>query len=187
MHIPSTLSLPIRLALAAVAVGLAGIGWAHEDDEQNAGQAVTLSIAEQAVADRLAAYAEAFVSGDLQRIEGFFLADERLSSFEGSYADWGWASYRKHLAEELPLFSETRYRVTDVRPQVDGELAFATFAWSLDVTVVSDQFEGGKHPVSMNGIATVVLVRDGKQWKIRHIHTARAQASQGSSTHSDSS
>lgn len=130
---------------------------------------------QQSVVATLTSYAEAFASADLARIETFFLRNEDFSHFEGSYPDWGWASYREHLAAELPSFSETRYMMTDIRPEVAGHLAFATFAWEMDVTVVSDQFEGGKHPVSMRGLGTAILVQQDGSWKIRHLHTAREQ------------
>lgn len=152
------------------------MAWGHEGEEQNNKQIAPLSAAEQEIADFLTTYAEAFASGDLQRIETFFVTDERLSYFEGAFVNRGWASYSKHLAEELPVFSETQYTITDVRPQVDDNMAVATYSWGLDVTVVSDQFEGGKHPVSMRGVATAVLVRDEGRWRFRHVHTAREEA-----------
>lgn len=163
---------------------LAGLAWAHDGDVQNISEMATLTAAEQEVADFLAAYAEAFASGDMQRIETFFLANERLSYFEGSFTDWGWASYKEHLGAELPLFSETRYSFDNIRPQVADDLAFATFAWNLDVTVTSDQFPGGKHPVNMRGVGTVVLVRDADRWRIRHMHTSR-EAAAAPETHGD--
>lgn len=161
---------------ATAALISATITWGHEGEEQGKEQLAPLSAAEQEIADFLAAYAKAFASGDLQRIETFFIADERLSYFEGTFVDRGWASYRKHLAEELPVFSDTSYTISDIRPQVDGNMAFATYSWGLDTIVISDQFEGGKHPVNMRGIATAILVRDSDQWRFRHVHTAREAA-----------
>lgn len=165
----SLFSIVLSLSLAF----LASLTWAHDGDARTSGETAVLTAEEQEIADVLAAYAEAFASGDMQRIESFFLADERLSYFEGSFVDWGWASYRNHLAEEFPLFSETRYTIKDIRPQLDNNLAFATFSWNLDVTVMSDQFPGGRHPVSSRGVGTVVLNRDDDRWRIRHMHTAR--------------
>ena len=43
------------------------------------------------------------------------------------------------------------------------------------MTVLSDEFEGGKHPVSMRGLGTAILVQHDGGWKIRHLHTAREQ------------
>ncbi len=147
----------------------------HEDEADAPSADAEFEPQQQSVVATLTSYAEAFASADLARIETFFLRNEDFSHFEGSYPDWGWASYREHLAAELPSFSETRYRMTNVRPEVEGDLAFATFAWEMDVTVVSDQFEGGKHPVSMRGLGTAILVQHDGAWKIRHLHTAREQ------------
>jgi len=166
----------LKLLLVSVCASLVNITWGHEGEEKTSEDAISLSADEQKIADFLSDYAQAFASGDIQRIETFFLSDERLSYFEGTFVDRGWASYKKHLADELPVFSETRYAITDIRPGVESDLAFATFSWALDVMVVSDQFEGGKHPVSMRGVGTVVLVRDNDRWQIRHMHTAREQA-----------
>jgi ketosteroid isomerase-like protein len=168
--------IPAIVFLATVCLAPVGSAFAHDGDPEKKQETMTLSEAERGVVDFLSAYAEAFASADMRRIEPFFLADERLSYFEGSNVDWGWEGYRKHLAAELPAFSQTSYRITDVRPQVASDLAFATFSWGLDTTVISDQFEGGKHPVNMRGIGTVVLVPDGDRWQIRHMHTAREKA-----------
>ena len=147
----------------------------HEGENDARAADAALDPDQQSVVTTLSDYAEAVASADLARIETFFLRNEDFSHFEGSYPDWGWTSYREHLAAELPSFSETRYSLTDIRPQVEGDLAFATFAWEMDVTVVSDQFEGGKHPVSMRGLGTAVLMQQEGSWKIRHLHTARDQ------------
>jgi ketosteroid isomerase-like protein len=64
-------------------------------------------------------------------------------------------------------------------------MAYASFDYAMDVTVISEQFEGGAHPVSMRGKATVILVRDGADWKIRHLHTVtkREQKPDATSEH----
>ncbi|RMF97916.1 MAG: hypothetical protein D6727_04725, partial [Gammaproteobacteria bacterium] len=57
----------------------------------------------------------------------------------------------------------------------DGQLGFATFDWRMAVTVLSERFEGGRHPVSMHGLGTAVLSRGPDGWRIRHLATARAR------------
>ena len=64
-------------------------------------------------------------------------------------------------------------------------MAFATFDWSLDVVVLSDQFEGGRHPVSMQGIGTAIFIKDEGEWKLRHLHTVRAEATDPQSSSAD--
>ena len=82
----------------------------------------------------------------------------------------------------LPVLG--RRRLTDIEPFVSGNLAYATFEWAMDVTVVSDKFEGGRHPVSMSGRGTAVLIRQAGAWKLRHLHTAQAPAKRaGASGH----
>ena len=159
--------------VSVICVIVLNVANAHENEGNEGEQAIDLSAEEQQVVDTLNAYAKTFAGGDIAQIEHYFFTDEQFSSFEGTSADWGWESYRGHLAAELPSMSGTQYRFDAIRPHVVGDLAYATLDYAMDVTVLSDQFEGGKHPVSMRGVATVVLARDGDVWKIRHLHTAR--------------
>lgn len=165
----------LKILLAAACVSIVQSVSGHEGEEKTIDNNISLSAGEQEIADFLSAYAQAFASGDIERIETFYLNDERMSYFEGAFVDRGWESYKKHLAEELPVFSDTQYSITEIRPQVESTLAFATFSWALDVVVISDQFEGGKHPVSMRGVATAGLIRENNRWVIQHMHTAREQ------------
>jgi ketosteroid isomerase-like protein len=156
-------------------------GGADEDASANP----QLSTEAQQVVDTLHAYAAAVQSTDLEKIAGFMVTDAGFSSIEGTFTDIGWESYRDHLAPELAMFEDTQYTLSDIRPYVSGEMAYASFDYAMDVTVISEQFEGGKHPVSMRGKATVILVRDGEDWKIRHLHTVtkREQEPDATSEH----
>jgi hypothetical protein len=158
---------------ASLLVGGAG---AHTDDADDTGAVMELSAEQQAVVATLEAYALAYAAADLEAIRRLTASDGRFSYFEGASADRSWDDYAHHASMEMPSFSEARYVVSDVRPEVAGDLAFATFAWAMDVVVLSEQFEGGRHPVSMHGIGTAVLVLDGGDWKLRHMQTAQAKA-----------
>jgi ketosteroid isomerase-like protein len=149
---------------------------AHQGEDGSSRVANALGPDAQAVVDTLNRFATAFQSADIEVIHSLISGDGVFSHFEGAFADWSWDSYAGHLAEEMPLFSETQYKITNVHPETEGGMAFATYDWSMDVIVISEQFEGGRHPISMNGIATAVLVKSGDDWKIRHMHTARAKA-----------
>jgi ketosteroid isomerase-like protein len=149
---------------------------AHQGDDDEAQSSAALDTEQQAVVNTLEAFAVAFQNANVDAIRTLTLADDGFSHFEGAFVDWSWDSYAGHLAEEMPLFTETRYQVSNVRPETQGGMAFATYDWNMDVVVVSDEFEGGRHPINMNGIATAVLVKSGDDWKIRHMHTARAKA-----------
>ena len=146
---------------------------AHTDGDQTSVPA-ELTPAEQAVSDVVQAYARAYQATDIDAIHELVSAGA-FSYFEGAGADEDWADYAAHLGAEMPAFSETRYNIFGIRPEVAGQMAFATFGWKLDVVILSEQFEGGRHPVSMQGLGTAVLVDEGGAWRLRHIHTARKQ------------
>ena len=158
-------------------LGLVSTQSAAHDDEESSAPSLQLSPEQQQIVTFMSDYADAFQSTDLERISDFMINDEGFSFFEGSLPDWGWDSYVHHMQAELPAFSETRYVISGVRPFTSGDMAYATFEWQLDVTVLSDQFEGGRHPVSMRGIGTAVLLRDGDDWRISHLHTSQSRAS----------
>jgi ketosteroid isomerase-like protein len=151
----------------------AGIAAAHSGDADKQTDKRVLDAEQRPVAELLEAYAAAYQGGDIDAIKALTLADGRFSFFEGAGADSDWHEYEEHLAAEMPAFSEARYSITAIQPEVQGNMAFATFSWSMDVVIISDQFEGGRHPVSMQGLGTAVLIKQGEGWKIRHLHTAR--------------
>jgi len=161
------------ICMGAVCLLFAGVAASHsgEDDKQTEGR--VLDAEQRPVAELLEAYAAAYQAGDIDAIKALTLADGRFSFFEGAGADSDWHEYEEHLSAEMPAFSEARYSITDIQPEVQGNMAFATFSWSMEVVIVSDQFEGGRHPVSMQGLGTAVLIKQGDGWKIRHLHTAR--------------
>jgi len=165
----------VSMGLLIVSLGSGGIG-AHQAEEGDGQLMVPLDAEAQAVVDTLESFAAAFQRGDVGAIRALTPMDGEFSHFEGTFTDWSWDSYAGHLAEEMPVFSETRYLITNVRPETGGGMAFATYDWAMDVVVVSDEFEGGRHPISMSGIGTAVLVESSDGWKIRHMHTARAKA-----------
>jgi ketosteroid isomerase-like protein len=173
----NTLKWPNNNCLAMFVLGLLAVGAgaptsAHEgaakpDESANS----TLSVEARQVVDTLNHYAAAMQSTNMQKIEEYMVTDAGFSSIEGTFTDIGWQSYREHLAPEMAMFENTQYELSDIRPYVSGDMAYASFDYAMDVTVVSDQFEGGEHPVNMRGKGTVVLVKDGEAWKIRHLHT----------------
>ncbi len=177
-------------AIGAFLIGLMIFGytlsaWAHEGEEdKSSGQELSVfSEEEQEIIDLLNQYTSAFEAKDISQIEQLVVADEGFSHIEGTFMDVGWASYRGHLEPEMAMFGDSSYSLDEIRPYVSGDLAFATFQYEMNVVVVSEEFEGGKHPVSMRGRATVVLTKVEGDWKIRHMHTAR----ESGATNSESS
>ena len=157
---------------------------AHEDDKESAAAPEDLDAEQLAVVETLNAYAAAMQAVDLDAIAEVVVADDSFTYYEGTHLDMGWDSYRDHMAPEMALFQDTRYRFFNIRPNVFGDAAYATLDFAMDVTVISDQFEGGKHPVSMKGIGTVVLERQDGAWKIRHLHTVTKASEAASSDQS---
>jgi hypothetical protein len=158
---------------AAAFVLLSGLAAAHTDENEQAVEPAQLTAAQQAVVTTLEAYAAAYAATDLERLRSLTVGNESFSYFEGSGADWGWDAYAAHLNKEMPAFSQAQYEFTDVRPVVGEQFAYATFSWKLDVVILSEEFEGGRHPVSMQGLGTAVLARQGANWQLQHIATAR--------------
>lgn len=160
-----------------VVFALGNIAFAHEGEDHSIDTAQpALSAQGKRVVNVLEKYAAAVQSGEISEIEKYVITSDGFSSLEGAFLDIGWQNYRKHLTDELPLFSDTNYSLSNVRPYVRGDLAYATMDYSMDVTIKSDQFENGQHRVAMKGKATIVLSQSNKEWKIRHIHTSREQA-----------
>ncbi len=165
--VKSVLTIFLLLLMTAGATGALSAHEGGTDESTNA----MLSAEAREVVDTLISYAAAVQSANLQNIEEYMVTDAGFSSIEGTFTDIGWQSYRDHLAPEMAMFTNTQYQLSDIRPYVSGDMAYASFDYAMDVTIVSDQFEGGEHPVNMRGKGTVVLVRDGEAWKIRHLHT----------------
>lgn len=163
-------------AWLAVALLTMGVAPAHEGETHTQEAAAPLTGEARAVADVLDQYAAALSANDLARVQPLLVDGDAFSYFEGSFVNNGWQSYHDHLAPEMAMFEHPVYRITELRPFVSGDLAYATYSWSMDVTVVSPKFEDGRHPVSMTGKGTAVLSRIAGQWRIRHLHTAQAPA-----------
>lgn len=163
-------------ALIAVSSLLPAATRAHEGETHAAPVAAPLAGDALAVAATLERYADALTANDLERVRPLILDADTFTCFEGSHIDRGWQAYHDHLAPEMALFEHPDYRITDIRPYVAGDLAYATYAWTFDVTIRSAQFEGGEHRVSMTGTGTAVLGRFAGAWRLRHVHTAQAPA-----------
>jgi len=163
----------LTFSLAALGLALAGSGNAHEGEDDAVAAPLELSVEEIAVVDTLNAYAGAVAAADLDAVKAAVVADENFAYVEGSHLDLGWDSFAKHMAPELAAFGDATYVFSDIRPFVSGAMAYAHLRYDMDVVVLSDQFEGGRHPVSMEGVGTVVLVKDADAWKIRHMHMVR--------------
>jgi len=98
---------------------------AHEGEDHSAkAEQPALSAQGKRVVEALQGYAAAYQSGDIAKIENYVVKGDGFSSLEGTFQDSGWKSYRKHLADELPLFKETSYKLSNIRPYVPGRHGF---------------------------------------------------------------
>jgi len=163
--------------LVSLAAGSSGVVFAHEgskhaDDVEVAQSA--LSSEEKRVEKALESFAAAVQSGSLDEVDKHVITGEAFTSLEGdAYLDRGWQNYRKHLAGNLSSMSDYTYNLSNIRPVVHGDMAYATMDYALTFTIKSDQFESGQDRFTMKGKATMVLRKSDNEWKIQHRHITR--------------
>jgi len=161
----------IALAISSIGVSFADGDGDHSHSAKSA--PLSLSAQDKLVVATLEGYAKSVQSGDITKIEKYFVTDEGFTSLEGTFLDAGWASYREHLVKEMPMFNDVHYQLNNIRPYVNGDMAYAIMDTVMNITIKSDRFEGGEHKLAMKGKATMVLTKSNNEWKIRHIQTAR--------------
>ena len=182
---PSLIKKCLSMSALFIFLAISGTAFAHEGEDHRAKAAQpALSAQGKRVVVVLEDYAAAVQSGDIAKIENYVITGEGFSSLEGTFEDLGWQSYRKHMASEMPMFNDTHYTLSNIRPYVRGDMTFATMDYVMNVTIKSDQFEGGEHKLAMKGKITMVLTKQNDEWKIRHIHTSREQAKKPSAENS---
>ncbi len=104
--------------------------------------------------------------GDLEALDALYSHDPSVLIIEGASADVGWKQYRDHhLTPELKAVKNLNYKYSKVAVSVVGEVAWASFDYSLDAVMK------GK-PLSLTGKGTLVLRKTGGAWKIVHSHTS---------------
>jgi len=175
----SSFSKYVAIATAFAGLSVVGIGSvsAHEGSKHDVDTDVAppaLSAEEKKVVSMLERFAAATESKDRAKIEKYVVANDSFTSLEDDlYLDRGWKNYSKHLMDQLSGLKDYEYSLANIQPFVLGDLAYATMDWKMDFTIVSDQFEGGEHRLTMKGKGTVVLQKIDNQWKIRHRQTDR--------------
>lgn len=121
---------------------------------------------EAAVRDVLTQNAAAFERGDLATLNRLWANDEAVLVFENGHANTGWTDYRdNHLVPEMREMRNTRYALTDIRPRVTGDTAWATFRYTIAANIGSRRIDSG-------GLGTAVLERRDGRWQIVHWHTS---------------
>ena len=113
----------------------------------------------------LAEYDAAFNAKDLDKLAAFYHPD--VTIYEGGGINRGWADYRdKHLGPELKEFANLQFAHSNTVVRMIGpDAAYATSDYSLKAKM-------GERDIDSGGLETLVLVKDGGAWKIRHSHTS---------------
>lgn len=134
--------------------------------------AVPITVKQPAVSPRDAAraavvqHAEAIEKRDLAALDKLYADDPELLIIENAGADKSWKEYRDHhLAPELADAKDLRYRYTNIRVEVEGALAWATFGYELHLALKDK-------PIDVVGRGTMVLRKQAGAWKIVHSHTS---------------
>ena len=118
---------------------------------------------ETAVRKVLAAYRTAMEERSVAKLAA--VVSDDLLVLEGTHKNDGWADYRdKHIGPEMAEWKEFRIAGPVLtKLEVSGDLAYAV--QEATYTIVDAQ-----GPVVMLGDETVVLGKESKGWKIRHLH-----------------
>lgn len=148
----------------AIAVPVAGIAIvsaprAHEGES-------TKAVDPDPVVEILLLNAAAVERGDLGALNNLWGEDDSLVVFENGYANHGWADYRDHhLVPELAEMRNVKYRLSDIKTHPSGEIAWATFKYTISADLADRHVEGA-------GVGTAVLGNQGSSWRILHWHTS---------------
>ncbi len=119
------------------------------------------------VIETLENYAAAMLSMSIPRMEMTVDTSEEFKIFEGSSSNWGWHDFRdNHLAPEFKEILVLEYGFTEIKPYVDGNMAYATFKFKAAFKTTD-----GLNPAG-EGLGTAVLLKQNGSWRIRHLHTS---------------
>lgn len=118
---------------------------------------------EAAVRKVLADYRTAMEERSVAKLAA--VVSEELLVLEGTHKNDGWADYRdNHIGPEMAEWKEFRVSGPKLaKLEVGADLAYAV--QEATFTIVD-----AKGPVVMLGAETLVLGKEPKGWKIRHLH-----------------
>ncbi len=114
----------------------------------------------------LKGYDAAFNAKDLDKLAAFYQPD--VTIYEGGGINNGWIDYRdRHLGPELKAFEnlQSGHSNTKVTVLPGGQSAYTTSEYAIKAKMGDRQLDSG-------GLETLVLVKGGDGWKIRHSHTS---------------
>ena len=114
----------------------------------------------------LQSFDRAFVAKDLDRLASFYHPDATI--FEGGGVNRGWLDYRDHhIGPEIKAYESVQFEHNNVVVHllVGDETAYVTSEYALKARVAGKEVDSG-------GLETLVLVKNGGAWKIRHSHSS---------------
>jgi len=121
---------------------------------------------EAAVREVLNESATAFARGDLAALNRIWANDESVIVFESGHANYGWTDYRDHhLVPEMKEMKNTKYALSDIKINLAGTTAWATFKYAISGDIAARHFDGG-------GLGTAVLEERQGRWQIVHWHSS---------------
>lgn len=124
---------------------------------------------EAAIRQVLMDNAAGFERNDIALLNRVWANDETVTVFESGHANYGWADYRDHhLVPEMADFKNTKYTLSDIRPRLAGNTAWATYKYKLTA-----DFKGRK--IDATGLGTAILEQRDGRWQIIHSHTSAAR------------
>jgi hypothetical protein len=135
-----------KIGFSAIAILLAVTLFGHEPEKQEPAYAVSVVLQRNA---------QAFERGDMGALDSIWAADDSVTLFESGHANYGWSDYREnHLKPEIAEMKNVKYRLSDIKPRVEGNTAWATFKYTIEADVHC------KH-VASGGLGTAVLEKRG--------------------------
>lgn len=131
----------------------------------------------EAIKTWLKGYDEAFVAKDLEKLATFYHPE--VTIFEGGGVNRGWADHRDHhLGPELKQFQNLQFSHSNTVVRMLGrDAAYVTSEYSIKARMAEREIDSG-------GLETLIVIREGAGWKIRHSHTSsrRRPAASGASS-----
>jgi ketosteroid isomerase-like protein len=120
------------------------------------------AIAAQGPAETVEAYHKALSGSDPKAVLAFMANDADV--FEQGFVDPARDDYAKaSLSRDMEFAARTKREVQSQQASADSSLA-----WVETLTRTQGTYEGDK--VDLSGAETVVLRKDGGDWKIVHVH-----------------
>ena len=114
----------------------------------------------------LQSYDRAFVAKDLDRLAAFYHPD--VTIFEGGGVNHGWIDYRDHhIGPEMNTYENLQFEHRNVAVHLleGSAAAYVTSEYALKART-------GVREIDSGGLETLVLIKSGGAWKIRHSHTS---------------